>query len=189
MSLDQLPINFFDALLIVVLIAGINRGRKHGMSEELMSLLTWLTILFGCACLPTGRRADRAIHQRVQPTVLLPDGLYHRCVAGIPPVCGDQACHWAANCWGATFLDGRSIIWAWGRGWCALAACLLTALALLNAALLQPAPRSGQWKRAISIYMAATSSRACIPSRGRCLTIPHGPMDQGEPRLPADRTD
>jgi uncharacterized membrane protein required for colicin V production len=49
MSLDQLPVNFFDVLLIVMLAAGIFRGRKHGMSEELMSLLTWLAILFGCA--------------------------------------------------------------------------------------------------------------------------------------------
>ena len=49
MSLDQLPINFFDALLIAVLVAGIARGRKHGMSEELLSMIQWLIILFGCA--------------------------------------------------------------------------------------------------------------------------------------------
>ena len=51
MSLDQLPINFFDALLIVVLAAGIARGRKHGMSEELLGLIKWLVILFGCAAI------------------------------------------------------------------------------------------------------------------------------------------
>jgi uncharacterized membrane protein required for colicin V production len=49
MSLDQLPINLFDLVVILVLTAGIYRGRKHGMSEELMSLLTWIGILFGCA--------------------------------------------------------------------------------------------------------------------------------------------
>ena len=49
MSLDQLPINLFDLVVIVVLVAGIARGRKHGMSEELLSLLKWLAILFGCA--------------------------------------------------------------------------------------------------------------------------------------------
>jgi uncharacterized membrane protein required for colicin V production len=49
MSLDQLPINFFDAVLIAVLLAGIARGRKHGMSEELLSMVQWLFILFGCA--------------------------------------------------------------------------------------------------------------------------------------------
>ena len=46
MSLDELPINLFDLLIIAVVTAGIVRGRKHGMSEELMSLLTWLAILF-----------------------------------------------------------------------------------------------------------------------------------------------
>ncbi len=51
MSLNQLPINLFDLLLLVVLTAGIYRGRKHGMSEELLGLLTWLAVLFGCALL------------------------------------------------------------------------------------------------------------------------------------------
>src|ERR1022692_4388634 len=56
MNLDQLPINLFDLVLIIVLIAGLAQGRKHGMSEELMSLLNWLAMLFGCAALyePTG---------------------------------------------------------------------------------------------------------------------------------------
>jgi uncharacterized membrane protein required for colicin V production len=45
MSLDQLPFNLFDALLVAVLLAGIARGRKHGMSEELLSLVQWLAIL------------------------------------------------------------------------------------------------------------------------------------------------
>ena len=51
MSLDKLPINAFDLILIVVLLAGISRGRKLGMSGELLSLLKWITILFGCAFL------------------------------------------------------------------------------------------------------------------------------------------
>jgi len=51
MSLNQLPINLFDLALLVVLTAGILQGRKHGMSEELLSLFTWLAILFGCALL------------------------------------------------------------------------------------------------------------------------------------------
>ena len=51
MSLEQLPINLFDLVVIVVLALGIFRGRKHGMSEELLSVATWLAILFGCAAL------------------------------------------------------------------------------------------------------------------------------------------
>jgi uncharacterized membrane protein required for colicin V production len=57
MNLDKLPFNIFDFVLIVVLFAGILRGRKHGMSEELMSLVKWLTVLFGCALVyePVGK--------------------------------------------------------------------------------------------------------------------------------------
>ena len=48
-SLEKSPVNLFDLVLIVVLLAGIYRGRKRGMSEELLSLFQWLAILFGCA--------------------------------------------------------------------------------------------------------------------------------------------
>lgn len=57
MSFSQLPFNAFDIILLVVLALGLFRGRKHGMSEELMSLIKWLTILFCCAILyqPLGK--------------------------------------------------------------------------------------------------------------------------------------
>jgi hypothetical protein len=51
LNLDKLPINLFDLVVLVVLTAGIARGRKHGMSEELIELLQWLCILFGCAAI------------------------------------------------------------------------------------------------------------------------------------------
>jgi len=49
MSFNQLPVNLFDVILLAVLTFGVLRGRKHGMSEELMNLLKWLTVLFCCA--------------------------------------------------------------------------------------------------------------------------------------------
>jgi uncharacterized membrane protein required for colicin V production len=49
MSLDALPINFFDFTLVVVLVAGLYRGRKLGMSQELLALVMWLALVFGCA--------------------------------------------------------------------------------------------------------------------------------------------
>ena len=45
MSSVSLPINFFDLVLLGVLIAGVCQGRKQGMSEELLSLLKWLCIV------------------------------------------------------------------------------------------------------------------------------------------------
>jgi uncharacterized membrane protein required for colicin V production len=49
MSLDKLPINAFDCVVLVVLTLGLLRGRKHGMSEELVGLVTWLAVVIGCA--------------------------------------------------------------------------------------------------------------------------------------------
>src|SRR2546429_2297903 len=49
MSPDKLPVNLFDFALVAVLVVGVFRGRKHGMSEELLGLLKWLAILVVCA--------------------------------------------------------------------------------------------------------------------------------------------
>jgi uncharacterized membrane protein required for colicin V production len=51
LSLDKLPVNMFDLLLVAFLVFGVFRGRKNGMSGELLNLLKWLIILFGCAAL------------------------------------------------------------------------------------------------------------------------------------------
>ena len=40
-----MPINWFDIVLPIVLIFGIQRGRKHGMSEELMLVMKWMAIV------------------------------------------------------------------------------------------------------------------------------------------------
>jgi uncharacterized membrane protein required for colicin V production len=48
MSFDQLPVNVFDLVLVAVLVLGLLRGRRHGMSEELLLLLKWVAVLFGC---------------------------------------------------------------------------------------------------------------------------------------------
>jgi uncharacterized membrane protein required for colicin V production len=45
MDLDKLPVKAFDFILVVVLVVGVLRGRKHGMSEELMPLLKWLAVI------------------------------------------------------------------------------------------------------------------------------------------------
>ena len=41
----NLPFNWFDIVLPVVLIFGIQRGRKHGMSQELLLVMKWLAII------------------------------------------------------------------------------------------------------------------------------------------------
>lgn len=47
----KLPINLFDFLLLAILAAGLVRGRKHGFSVEVLSLLRWITLLLACAFL------------------------------------------------------------------------------------------------------------------------------------------
>jgi uncharacterized membrane protein required for colicin V production len=49
MSLDKLPINVFDFAVMVALVLGLLRGRKHGMSEELTDLIKWLAIVICCS--------------------------------------------------------------------------------------------------------------------------------------------
>ena len=51
MNLDKLPFNWFDLLILVVVILGAQRGRKNGMSGELTGMLRWLAIMLGCAYL------------------------------------------------------------------------------------------------------------------------------------------
>jgi len=49
MSLDALPFNAFDLFVVVFLLVGLYKGRRNGMSGELISLAKWLAIMFGCA--------------------------------------------------------------------------------------------------------------------------------------------
>jgi uncharacterized membrane protein required for colicin V production len=49
MNLNDLPFNLFDVAFVGILVCGILRGRKHGMSEELMSLLKWMAVVIACS--------------------------------------------------------------------------------------------------------------------------------------------
>ncbi len=51
MKLDKLPFNWFDIFVLVWLVMGIFRGRKRGMSEELLTLLQWIGIVLVSALL------------------------------------------------------------------------------------------------------------------------------------------
>lgn len=45
--MNTLPFNYIDLIIVALLIVGIFRGRKRGMSEELLSFLQWLIIILG----------------------------------------------------------------------------------------------------------------------------------------------
>jgi hypothetical protein len=45
----NLPLNFFDLLLLAVLLGGLASGRRHSTAAQLLGLVKWLSILLGCA--------------------------------------------------------------------------------------------------------------------------------------------
>lgn len=45
MNIEKLPIGWFDLVLVTLLIIGMVRGRKRGVSEELLDVLKWLSIV------------------------------------------------------------------------------------------------------------------------------------------------
>ena len=49
MNLDMLPFNWFDIGVGVVLLVGLQRGRKHGMSEECLAMLKWVALVVVCS--------------------------------------------------------------------------------------------------------------------------------------------
>lgn len=57
MKLQALPINWFDLIVLAVLIVGVIVGRKRGLSEEMLDLVQWLGIVVVCALYyePIGR--------------------------------------------------------------------------------------------------------------------------------------
>lgn len=48
-SLDKLTLGWFDVALILFVAFGFWRGRKRGMSKEVIPLLKWICIIAGCS--------------------------------------------------------------------------------------------------------------------------------------------
>jgi len=61
---SNLPINWFDVLVVVVLFVGYVRGRKHGMSKELLLVLRWVAVILvsAIAYQPLGLWLDSLLH-------------------------------------------------------------------------------------------------------------------------------
>lgn len=43
--MGNLPFNWFDIVVVIFILLGINRGRKHGMSVEMMVMFQWIAIV------------------------------------------------------------------------------------------------------------------------------------------------
>lgn len=57
-QLKNLEYNYIDGFVLLLLVLGVVRGRKRGISEELLTFLQWLIILFGGAVVyePLGKQ-------------------------------------------------------------------------------------------------------------------------------------
>jgi uncharacterized membrane protein required for colicin V production len=44
-NLQQSPLNWFDLLVVIVIMLGMRQGRKNGMSVELTPMLQWIAIV------------------------------------------------------------------------------------------------------------------------------------------------
>ena len=42
---DNLPVNWFDVVVVLILGFGLFRGRKNGMSKEILPLFQWLAVI------------------------------------------------------------------------------------------------------------------------------------------------
>lgn len=49
--MDNLPVGWFDLIVVALLVTGVLRGRKHGMSEEFLPLMRWVSAVAVAALL------------------------------------------------------------------------------------------------------------------------------------------
>jgi len=134
----ELPFNLFDILLLAILAAGIMRGRKRGLSNELVGLAKWVTLLFGCALL-----------HRPAGTLVANAGLFSLLTACLFAYLGAALVifllfrvlerRWAPKLVGSDIFGRGEYFLGMGSGMIRFACILLMSLSLLNAREFTPA--------------------------------------------------
>ncbi len=151
LSLDHSPINWFDFVVVIVLLLGVSRGRKHGMSVEVMVMLQWIAIVIASALAyrPLGdmlAQSSPMSHLFCYITVYIVTAIFVKILFGvIKKSAGGK-------------LVGSSIF---GRGEFYLGMCagavryaciLIAALALINARLYTPYERDAAKAYQVDVY-------------------------------------
>jgi uncharacterized membrane protein required for colicin V production len=138
MNLNSLPVNVFDVIVLAVLALGLLRGRKHGMSEELMNLVKWLAVVVGCALL-----YDPAGHWLAQssPFSLLASFLFVYTIGALAilGIFGFFKYHLGGKLIGSDIFGRSEYYLGMGSGVVRFSCMLLAGLALLNARYFSPA--------------------------------------------------
>jgi uncharacterized membrane protein required for colicin V production len=73
LELDKLPFGWFDAMLVVVLGLGLFRGRKNGMTKEMLPMFQWgaIVLLCGLAYEPVALFIMKTLGMEVTPACIL----------------------------------------------------------------------------------------------------------------------
>jgi uncharacterized membrane protein required for colicin V production len=137
MGLDKLPINAFDLIVLATITFGLLRGRKHGMSEELMGLLKWLAIVLGCALIyePAGEWFAKSSPFSLLASFLMVYIVGALLILGVFALCKDRI---GGKLVGSDIFGRAEYYLGMGSGVVRLSCMLLAFLALLNARYFSP---------------------------------------------------
>jgi uncharacterized membrane protein required for colicin V production len=137
MDLDKLPINAFDLVVLATLVLGLLRGRKHGMSEELMGLIKWLAIVIGCALMyePAGEWFAKTSPFSLLASFMMVYLVGALLILGVFALCKHRL---GGKLLGSDIFGRAEYYLGMGSGVVRLSCMLLAFLALLNARYFSP---------------------------------------------------
>jgi uncharacterized membrane protein required for colicin V production len=137
MELDKLPINVFDLVVLATVVIGLMRGRRHGMSEELMGLVKWLAVVIGCALVyePAGQWFAQSSPFSLLASFLL---VYISGAVLILSLFGLCKYRFGGKLLGSDIFGRAEYYLGMGSGVVRLSCMLLAFLALLNARYFSP---------------------------------------------------
>ena len=137
MDLDKLPINAFDLVVLATLVLGLLRGRKHGMSEELMGLIKWLAIVIGCALMyePAGEWFAKTSPFSLLASFMMVYLVGALLILGVFALCKHRL---GGKLLGSDIFGRAEYYLGMGSGVVRLSCILLAFLALLNARYFSP---------------------------------------------------
>lgn len=134
----KLPVNLFDFVLVTILVLGVFRGRKNGMSGELMSLLKWVTVAVVCGF--SYPHVGRWVKDISVFSLLASYVIAYLAVALVILALFALVKHSLGGKLVGSDVFGRSEYYlGMGSGFLRFAAVLIVALALLNARYFSPA--------------------------------------------------
>jgi uncharacterized membrane protein required for colicin V production len=149
--MENLPVNMFDIVAVAFLAFGISRGRKNGMSVEMMFMFQWLAILFGAmfAYDPVAQFLfDEAPVSRLACNVIA----YLSCAIVIRIIAGFLRRIIGGKLLGSSLFGGAEYYLGMGAGLVRFVCILLFALSFLNARLFTDKENQQRYKDQIKWF-------------------------------------